>query len=37
MEEEMVALKKNDTWDLVPLPKGHRLVVAHGRSRKTLV
>ena len=22
MDEEMVALWKNDTWDLVPLPKG---------------
>ena len=26
MEEEMIALKRNDTWDLVPLPKGHKLV-----------
>ena len=22
MEEEMVALKRNGTWNLVPLPKG---------------
>ncbi|GLJ24034.1 hypothetical protein SUGI_0457810 [Cryptomeria japonica] len=26
MEEEMVALKKNDSWDLVPLPEGQKLV-----------
>ncbi|GLJ29753.1 hypothetical protein SUGI_0587340 [Cryptomeria japonica] len=26
MEEEMAALKKNDTWDLVPLPEGRKPV-----------
>eukprot|EP01018_Ginkgo_biloba_P015053 Gb_15757 [translate_table: standard] len=26
MDEEMVALKKNDTWDLVPLPDGRKPV-----------
>ena len=26
MEEEMISLKRNDTWDLVPFPKGQKLV-----------
>ena len=26
MEEEYNSLMKNDTWDLVPLPKGRKLV-----------
>jgi hypothetical protein len=26
MDEEMVALRNNDTWDLVPLPNGQKLI-----------
>src|ERR1044072_2575949 len=26
MQEEMESLKKNETWDLVPLPKGKRTI-----------
>ena len=26
MEEEMASLRKNDTWNLVPLPNGQKLV-----------
>src|ERR1044072_2435960 len=26
MQEEMESLKKNETWDLVPLPKGKRAI-----------
>jgi len=26
MNEEYCSLLANDTWDLVPLPKGHKLV-----------
>jgi hypothetical protein len=27
MNEEYRSLMKNDTWDLVPLPKGRKLVI----------
>ena len=26
MKSEMVSLKKNGTWDLVPLPDGHKVL-----------
>jgi hypothetical protein len=27
MHEEYISLMKNDTWDLVPLPKGRKLFI----------
>lgn len=26
MDEEMEAIKKNDTWELTTLPKGHKAI-----------
>jgi hypothetical protein len=28
MNEEYCSLMENDTWDLVPLPKGRKLVIS---------
>ena len=30
MDEEHHSLMANDTWDLVPLPKGRKLVIVNG-------
>eukprot|EP01018_Ginkgo_biloba_P007444 Gb_23449 [translate_table: standard] len=37
MDEEMVALRKNDTWDLVPLPDGRKPVGCKWVFKKRLV
>ena len=36
MDDEMASLDKKKTWDLVPLPKGQKLLVANGCSRRNL-
>lgn len=29
MDEEMKAIKRNETWDVTPLPKDHEIVSAN--------
>ncbi|BBH08824.1 LA RNA-binding protein [Prunus dulcis] len=36
MDEELRALRKNSTWELVELPRGRKLLVQMGVHNKTL-